>query len=215
MVARVQPETWGVQTLQPINILVMWSGGIDSTFTLARLLKETNHNIHAHHIHICNRERRNQHEERAINALVPKLKGIRDFTLSASAIDHRQYLHIPLDMAIVCFEAGAIAREHINRADKLKFDKWTIGTHKAEGHNHERWEVIKHATAAACWPNKPPEFELQPFETKGQEMVYLKELGLLNDCWFCRTPIGVHSCGMCKTCIEVKEELNHANTNSA
>ena len=32
------------------NILVMYSGGLDSTTSLYKLLKESNHNIYVHHI---------------------------------------------------------------------------------------------------------------------------------------------------------------------
>ena len=48
-----------------IRMIVMWSGGIDSTFKLAYLLKETEYQVHAHHVHIVNREGRSQAEPAA------------------------------------------------------------------------------------------------------------------------------------------------------
>jgi len=104
-------------------------------------------------------------------------------------------------MAIVCFEAGVISRAL--EVSGVKPDKWTIGTHLAEGHNYERWEVIKHACNAGSWPQKCAEFELQPMVSKKEEMVYLHYLGLLSDCWYCRSPIEDKPCGKCKTCLEV------------
>ena len=41
-----------------IRMIVMWSGGIDSTFKLAYLLRETEYQVHAHHVNIVNHEGR-------------------------------------------------------------------------------------------------------------------------------------------------------------
>jgi hypothetical protein len=41
-----------------VHMIVMWSGGIDSTFKLASLLKETAYKFHAHHVHLVNAEGR-------------------------------------------------------------------------------------------------------------------------------------------------------------
>lgn len=180
----------------------MWSGGIDSTYTLAKLLKETTHEIHAHHIHFVNFEGRGKYEMEAINKLTPKLKAIRGFELSECMIDYRQFREVPFDMAVACFQAGAVQK---NLAwQKKPCDKWTIGTHKAEGHDWKRWEVIKHATAAGAYPVKEPEFELQEFVSKLEEMDYLNSQDLLVDCWFCRRPREGLVCGECHTCQEVK-----------
>src|SRR4029077_18363528 len=74
-----------------IRMIVMWSGGIDSTFKLAYLLKETEYQVHAHHVHIVNREGRSQAERAACVALRSKLKAIRSFAYTESRIDHRQH----------------------------------------------------------------------------------------------------------------------------
>lgn len=181
--------------------LVMWSGGIDSTYALASLLKETDHRIHAHHIHLINREGRSDVEDAAIRMLGPKLRAIRNFSFSTTLINHCRIPEIPFDMAIVCFEAGVICRGMEVKGSKI--DSWTIGTHKAEGHNWERWEVIKHACNAGAWPQKCADFELQPMLSKQDEKTYLKSLGLLEDCWYCRSPVSGSPCGKCKTCEEV------------
>ena len=179
----------------------MWSGGIDSTYVLAKMLKETTHQVHVHHIRLINREKRDEAEENACLNLLPKLKEIRDFTHTTTLINHTRIPEIPYDMAIVCFEAGVVSRALELRG--LKPNKWTIGTHLAEGHNYERWEVIKHACNAGAWPQTCAEFELFPMVSKKDEMEYLQKLGLFNDCWFCRTPKEGKPCGNCKTCVEV------------
>lgn len=143
----------------------MFSGGIDSTFTLARLLKETGHEVHAHHIGLVNREGRAQFEALACHNIIEALGKIRPFTYTTSLVDHTGRQFLPYDMAIACFEAGVIARDFA-MAKKKPFDKWTIGTHKDEGHWKERWAAISPAVRAACWPADCPDFELQPLVTK-------------------------------------------------
>jgi len=184
--------------------LVMWSGGIDSTYVLTKLLAE-GHDVHAHHIEIINGEGiRHLGEIEACNALLPKLQAIKPFKFTCSSVNHMAHTNYPFDMAVVCFEAGVVSRSH-------KFDKWTIGTHEAEGHWIERWKVIEPAATAACWPTPMPEFELMPLVSKKEEMRYLDELDLLGDCWYCRSPAEVDGelieCNRCKTCHEVKKEL--------
>lgn len=186
-----------------MKYLVMWSGGIDSTYTLTKLLSG-GHEVHAHHIEIINREgSRHLCEIQACKDLIPKLQAIKNFTFTRSIVDHTAHENYPFDMAVVCFEAGVVSRSH-------KFEKWTIGTHKDEGHWIERWKVIEPAARAACWPNDMPEFELLPLVSKKQEMQFLDELEILGDCWYCRSPVqGAEfvECATCKTCIEVRKEL--------
>ena len=189
-------------------MLVMWSGGIDSTYTLAKLLHDSSFKIHAHHIVLHNVERRSNAEVEAIRKLMPKLQQIRPFTFTENFIDDSRMPTMVYDMARVCFEAGAVSKGFYHHPNQIIFDKWTIGTHEAEGHNWERWDVIKHATRAAEWTKgreKFIEFELQPLVSKKAEMDYLADLGLLDDCWYCRTPFNSKPCGICKTCGEVKE----------
>ena len=199
--------------MQPTNMLVMWSGGVDSTYCLARILKESKYErVHAHHIALHNFERRGNAESEALRKLMPKLQQIRPFTFTENLIDDSRMPTMVYDMARVCFEAGAVSKGFYHHPNQIVFDKWTIGTHEAEGHNWERWEVIKHATRAAEWTKgreKFIEFELQPMVSKAAEMEYLEKLGLLEDCWYCRTPQNGKPCNNCKTCAEVKDaQLN-------
>jgi 7-cyano-7-deazaguanine synthase in queuosine biosynthesis len=185
----------------------MWSSGVDSTYCLARILKESKYErVHAHHIALHNFERRGNAESEALRKLMPKLQQIRPFTFTENLIDDSRMPTMVYDMARVCFEAGAVSKGFYHHPNQIVFDKWTIGTHEAEGHNWERWEVIKHATRAAEWTKgreKFIEFELQPMVSKSAEMEYLSDLGLLQDCWYCRTPQNGARCNRCKTCVEV------------
>lgn len=198
--------------MQPTNYLVMWSGGIDSTYVLAKMLKETSHKVFAHHIDLNNCEGRGIAERIAVQALAKKMQEIRPFHITVNMIDDSRMPTIVYDMARVCFEAGAVSKGYYHHPiNPITLDKWTIGTHQAEGHNWERWEVIKHATRAAEWTAGRKdwiEFELPEMVSKKEEIMYLKEYGLFDDCWYCRTPMNGRPCNRCKTCAEVKEALN-------
>lgn len=200
-----------------MKYLIMWSGGIDSTYTLAKMLKETDNEIHAHHIHINNAEGRMIAESEAIRALMPKLQAIRPFDACTSGSDFSHVAAMPYDNPIILFHAGVVARGLGMRAGTKAVDKWTIGTCLEEGHNQERWNVTIGAFHAGYYSqpelNRPPapEFELLPLVSKREEMLYLDKLGLLDVCWYCRRPQMIDGelieCNQCKTCHEVKKEL--------
>jgi 7-cyano-7-deazaguanine synthase in queuosine biosynthesis len=193
-----------IESDKDIRMIVMWSGGIDSTFKLAYLLNETERQVHAHHVHIVNREGRHKTERAACRALRSKLKAIRGFVYTESRIDHRQHDRIPFDMAIVAFEAGVVARSGDGRNSE-PFTHWTIGTHKAEGHYQRRFDLYEPMVNALCFPNDYPVFEMGKVVTKEEEITYLDGLGLFTDCWYCRTPKAGRPCSTCGTCDEVKQ----------
>ena len=79
----------------------MLSGGIDSAYSLKKVLSETNEKLYVHHIHIKNNEgsdvKRYKMEAKALRKIVPYMKkNFRDFHYSESTIDVRQLLDIPL-----------------------------------------------------------------------------------------------------------------------
>jgi hypothetical protein len=185
-----------------VRMIVMWSGGIDSTFKLAYLLRETEYQIHAHHVNIVNHEGRARAERAACSALRRRLKALRGFAYTESTVDHREHDKIPFDMAVVAFEAGVVARSGDGRRVE-PFTHWTIGTHKAEGHFQRRFDLYEPMVNAVCFPGDYPAFEMGRVVTKAEEIAYLEELGLLGDCWYCRFPRGRRACGRCATCKDV------------
>ena len=190
-----------------MKTLVMWSGGIDSTYVLAKLLSDTTDEVHAHHIYLVNHEGRHVEENNAIKKLMTKLKEIRDFSFSESMIDNSR-LPNPgsFDMAEVCMRAGVAVKSLY--LGGWEADRWVIGTTLEENHNWTRWEWIYPLFLGAKWSpnNKIPktEWELMPMVPKHEEMQYLDSFGLLEDTWYCRRPVKGNVCGACKTCAEVR-----------
>lgn len=66
------------------NVLVMFSGGLDSTTSLYYLLKETNYNIYVHHVILKDSTDRWKNELQACQNIIKILKDIRDFDYSES-----------------------------------------------------------------------------------------------------------------------------------
>ena len=191
--------------------LIMWSGGIDSTYVLAKALKETDDEIFAHHIHLVNKEKRHVEETKAIIALIPLLRKFREFHYTESVVDHSRLPGFPYDMPVVCFEAGVTMKAWRMRG--VFIDEWGIGTNLEEGHWQKRWDVIIHGTKAAYWDdierfNDPPPFKLHDLASKYEEMDFLASHGLLKDCWYCRTPINGFECGNCKSCKEINNAVS-------
>ncbi len=184
--------------------LVMLSGGIDSVWTLYRLLKDTDDEIFAHHIHFVNEEGRHEAEAAAARAVAGWLrKHVRAFHYSETGIDHRNMRWFGFDIMGVGFEAGICARSLL-LARKRPMDRWTIGTCAEEGHDAERFVHVEAVMAANCYPDPAPPFFLLPPVPKAQEVAELgPDLAAL--CWTCRRPKrkpegGFAECGKCKTC---------------
>ena len=86
--SNASPElAFDYQSLETKNILVMFSGGLDSTTALYKLLKETNHNIYVHHIILKDNSNRWNDELTATNNIISYLKKIRSFDYSESTVD--------------------------------------------------------------------------------------------------------------------------------
>jgi hypothetical protein len=184
--------------------LVMFSAGIDSTYTLVKLLQETDDDIYVHHVHMVNAEKRHEIEAKRSRAIAEHcMKTIRKFNYSETSIDHRNMRWFGYDIISVGFEAGIVAHS-FHMARKRPMDRWTIGTCEEEGHNEERFAHVLAACAANCYPTSPPEFFLLPLIPKAAEIAYLpREIADL--CWTCRRPMrGADGkpteCGTCKTC---------------
>ena len=192
--------------------LVMFSSGIDSTYTLLKLLQETADDIYAHHIHMVNPEGRHAVEaDRARKIITWCNANIRKVKYSESTIDHRGLRWFGYDIMAVGFEAGVVAHSFmIARGRKL--DRWTIGTCLEEGHWEERFTHVLNCCAASSFPHPPPDFFLLPLIPKAEEMAYLPR-DVLDLCWTCRRPVkqpdgSVAECGTCQTCL-VMNDIRH------
>ena len=88
----------------------MFSGGLDSTAMLVKLLVQSREELHVHHIHMVNREGRDRAEHRAVKSIVAHLRQrYRPFRYSESALDFSSLEAIPIDYLSIAFVACQVA----------------------------------------------------------------------------------------------------------
>ncbi len=93
-----------------MTTLVMFSGGLDSTAVLAKLLAQTQDDLRVHHIRMRNREGRADAEKAAVDAIVAWCaKHYRSFRFSQSGLDFSELGAIPIDYLSVAYVACQVA----------------------------------------------------------------------------------------------------------
>ena len=180
-----------------MKTLVMFSGGIDSTYALHKLLTDTDDEIYAHHVHLVNYEGRHVIEARRCREIVAYCRRtIRPFHYTESTIDHRGFRFFGIDMISVGFEAGLVAHSyHVPR--------WTAGISADDQRWEARFRHVEACVAANAFPFAPPEFFLLPQVSKLDEMRALPP-ELLAMTWSCRKPVvdgdTFLACAQCRAC---------------
>ncbi len=88
----------------------MFSGGLDSTAMLVKLLTGSGEPLRVHHIHMQNAERRDAAERSAVEAIVGYCRArYRPFQYSESGLDFRGLEAIPIDYLSIAFVACQVA----------------------------------------------------------------------------------------------------------
>ncbi|MEL6793869.1 MAG: hypothetical protein AAFP78_10465 [Pseudomonadota bacterium] len=188
---------------RPRATLVMFSAGVDSAYTLVKLLRETDDEVFAHHVHFINEEGRHQIEAERARAIIRRCaETIRHVNYSETSINHRNMRWFGFDIMGVGFEAGICAHSFL-RARRYPFSRWMIGTCLEEGHDEKRFQHVEAMVHGNCYPNPAPPFEMLPMVSKAEEIAYLgPEIAAM--CWTCRRPVktktGFAECGTCETC---------------
>ena len=192
------------------KVVVLWSGGVDSTAALYDVLKNHRDIVFAHHIHFKNRERRWEAEKDAVDKMLPWLrKNVRDFEYSESTLE-MDLKFIGWDIMTSMYIGGIVVRDKkctrlvlSTNGDDYKQTSWrttlsqllaviTSLTHPTEHQSFPYlWQMASKTSKKDLW-NSLPEF--------------LKE-----NIWSCRKPNlnGKKDgkwieCGICITC----EKLN-------
>jgi len=88
----------------------MFSGGLDSTAMLVKLLAESDEELRVHHIRMGNKEEREAAEGRAVAGIVAWCRSrYRAFRYSESGLDFRELEAIPIDYLSIAFVACQVA----------------------------------------------------------------------------------------------------------
>lgn len=191
-----------------MTTLVMFSGGLDSTAVLVRLLTETDDDLRVHHIRMENLEARAEAEQRAVESIVSWCQArYRPFRYSESGLDFSGLNAIPIDYLAVAYVAcqvvidtpgckriavGTLARD----LDEIKRSV-CASQRRVFAAMYECYRARKLGEPMMEWAY--PVYAL----TKPQIAALLHpELRLLT--WSCRRPVripaGFRPCGVCKPC---------------
>ncbi len=197
------------------KVLVLWSGGIDSTAVLKMYLERTDYNIIALKIvystSSINVSERIQKELQAINLLLPHLLNIREFEYKFLTINNPNQCFgadVPIFGTLAIYPAQSFGATEIVigfvsdvREEQMKYVLQKIT-------KLNKIADLFYSDNKKYWKRKPtfviPEF----YNTKKK---YILELGnLVSLCWFCRNPKeadNTNGCGHCHTCNHVKRIL--------
>jgi 7-cyano-7-deazaguanine synthase in queuosine biosynthesis len=187
----------------------MFSGGLDSTAMLVKLLAGSGDELRVHHIRMVNREKRDLAEQRAVEAIVAWCGArYRPFRYSESALDFSGLEAIPIDYLSIAFVACQVA------IDTPGCDRIALGALAADTDIANRSARQKRVfdEMYACYRARKlgePHVEwIYPvFHTPKAELAAALPRELLDLTWSCRRPLeGLRPCGTCKAC-RVRQDL--------
>ena len=197
----------------PSKILILWSGGLDSTAVLKQYLSKTNSKIVALRVNyfLTNNLDRQALEKESIEKLLPKLKEIRDFDYVESTV---QYNIPSFFRDVFMIGTHAIPIAIANQCDEV-----IIGFVEDVREGNRVWantNCRKLTEIAATFfefnKNKlfsiVPSFIIHPFFDSKRN--YINELGeeLTNLTWSCRNPKDGERCGECVACHHIKRSID-------
>lgn len=187
------------------NILLMFSGGLDSTGALWKLLQDTNNKIHLHHLRLVNKENRTKAEDIAVKNIVDYVNQIRPVNYSQSYHEYPSYNNAFIwDSDLYNFIAGTICISLPN----IKIV--AIGRTKSDTGIEER-SIRGTNILKLLSPNVK---KIYPVGDMTKIEIYdMLPKELRDMTWSCRTPIyidenKIKQCGKCKACRELIEIQN-------
>ena len=194
------------------KVLILWSGGIDSTSILKQYLEKTNYIIYAlniNYITLVSKQRVNE-EQKSINKLLPELLKIRDFKFIKldysleSVVILSDMIHLgTLSLSIasqynineIILSVVSDARENQDFYINNTLNSLNIITNTMfEYHKNKNYWIVL------------PIFIIPKFYNTKE--IYIKELGYLFELtWSCRVAKG-SPCGKCEPCQHIKRSIN-------
>ena len=129
----------------------MLSGGLDSTYVLAKLLRETDNTVIAHHIHLITNIGRYEPEAISCRKIVDYCqREFRTFEYSFNTIDRRGYLAHGRDILTAAFEAGTLAASYY-LATGNRVDQFRLGRNSADSISENRLEQANTNVQPPCY----------------------------------------------------------------
>lgn len=183
------------------DVLLMFSGGLDSTGVFWKLLNN-NRKIHVHHMNLRNIERRALAESKSVQRIVEYMKNYGHFVYSESTHEYPVFnKRFLFDSDLVSFMAGNICMA----TPWIKEVALGLTASDQGGQINERIDRANKMFNLFCSAQK-----VYPIRDMTKKQVYeMLPKELRNLTWSCRTPV-YHdrvpsACGKCQTCVEVNK----------
>jgi 7-cyano-7-deazaguanine synthase in queuosine biosynthesis len=192
-----------------MSTLVMFSGGVDSTAMLVKLLAQSADELRVHHIRMVNREDRDRAEGRAVEGIVAYCRArYRAFRYSESALDFSTLEAIPIDYLSIAFVACQVA------IDTPGCRRIAVGALAADTDivNRSARQQRVFQEMYACYRARKlgepsVEWIFPVYDVPKDELAAALPHELLELTWSCRRPLdGFRPCGTCKAC-RVRQDL--------
>ena len=198
------------------RILCMFSGGLDSTGVLLRLLSEekyAGHEIHVHHLVLRNLENRHKAEHRAVHRILGWLRdnGYRSFVYTESEHD---YTFLKRYFIFDSYWYGFMAASIVTADPRIR--KVAIGRTRSDYDAEDKtWLVVANRGRDIYQATLPLELRherpyIYPVLELTKKDIWATLPPALRDyAWSCRTPRWVddepRACGECPSCRAVQD----------
>ena len=190
-----------------MTTLAMFSGGLDSTAMLVKLLKETDEELRVHHIRMANRESRAEAEQAAVERIVAWCRDrYRPFRYSESALDFTALEAIPIDYLSIAFVACQVAID-TPRCNRIAVAALARDTDIENRSARQRrvFETLYECYRARKLGEPQVEWIYPVYHATKQELAARLPRELVELTWSCRRPVrdgaGWRPCGACKACL--------------
>lgn len=191
-----------------MTTLVMFSGGLDSTAMLFKLLTETPDDLRVHHLRMVNREGRARAEQDAVESIVAWCKTrYRPFRYSESGLDFSGLEAIPIDFMSIAYVACQVA------IDTPGCTRIAVGTLARDLDEVKRsvsviqrriFDTMYQVYRARKVGEEKVEWIYPVYELSKAQVASLLPPELRALTWSCRRPLvtssGYQICGICKPC---------------
>jgi 7-cyano-7-deazaguanine synthase in queuosine biosynthesis len=190
-----------------VTTLAMFSGGLDSTAMLVKLLTESDEELRVHHIRMANREGREDAEQSAVERIVAYCRDhYRAFRYSESGLDFRALEAIPIDYLSIAFVACQVAIDtpRCNRVAVASLSRDTDIENRS-ARQRRVFDAMYECYRARKLGEPAVEWIYPVYRATKAELAAWLPKDLVTLTWSCRRPVregpGWRPCGACKACL--------------
>ena len=190
-----------------MTTLVMFSGGMDSTAMLVKLLTQSKDELRVHHIRMVNREGRAEAERAAVEAILAWCRRrYRAFRYSESGLDFASLEAIPIDYLSIAYVACQVAIDTPG-CDRIAVASLSRDTDIANRSRRQRevFDVMYACYRARKLGEPQVEWIYPVYDCTKAQIAEILPPELMSLTWSCRRPVkkpgGWAPCGTCKACL--------------